>query len=264
MLVRILSGIVLLLITGSSLIIGGWYLYGICIFISLVGMIEYYRVLGINKKLPGIIGYVGATAYYVSLLMTDECFGILVLTATAIAMMIAYVATFPKYTIEDIAKGYFGVIYVAVMISYIYLTRKLPDGEYLAWLIFICSWGSDSFAYLAGVAFGKHKMTPKLSPKKSYEGAVGGIAGAAVLGALFGVLVKYLTGADYMAAFTAASAIGATISIFGDLAASAIKRNKDIKDYGRLIPGHGGILDRYDSVIFTAPIVYWVLYFIVR
>lgn len=264
MLVRILSGIVLLLITGSSLIIGGWYLYGICIFISLVGMMEYYRVLGINKKLPGIIGYVGATAYYVSLLMTDECFGILVLTATAIAMMIAYVATFPKYTIEDIAKGYFGVIYVAVMISYIYLTRQLPDGEYLAWLIFICSWGSDSFAYLAGVAFGKHKMTPKLSPKKSYEGAVGGIAGAAVLGELFGVLVKYLTGADYMAAFTAASAIGATISIFGDLAASAIKRNKDIKDYGRLIPGHGGILDRYDSVIFTAPIVYWVLYFIVR
>ena len=264
MLVRILSGIVLLLITGSSLIIGGWYLYGICIFISLVGMMEYYRVLGINKKLPGIIGYVGATAYYVSLLMTDECFGILVLTATAIAMMIAYVATFPKYTIEDIAKGYFGVIYVAVMISYIYLTRQLSDGEYLAWLIFICSWGSDSFAYLAGVAFGKHKMTPKLSPKKSYEGAVGGIAGAAVLGALFGVLGKYLTGADYMAAFTAASAIGATISIFGDLAASAIKRNKDIKDYGRLIPGHGGILDRYDSVIFTAPIVYWVLYFIVR
>ena len=259
MLVRILSGIVLLLITGSSLIIGGWYLYGICIFISLVGMMEYYRVLGINKKLPGIIGYVGATAYYVSLLMTDECFGILVLTATAIAMMIAYVATFPKYTIEDIAKGYFGVIYVAVMIS-----RQLPDGEYLAWLIFICSWGSDSFAYLAGVAFGKHKMTPKLSPKKSYEGAVGGIAGAAVLGALFGVFVKYLTGADYMAAFTVASAIGATISIFGDLAASAIKRNKDIKDYGRLIPGHGGILDRYDSVIFTAPIVYWVLYFIVR
>ena len=264
MLVRILSGIVLLLITGSSLIIGGWYLYGICIFISLVGMMEYYRVLGINKKLPGIIGYVGATAYYVSLLMTDECFGILVLTATAIAMMIAYVATFPKYTIEDSAKGYFGVIYVAVMISYIYLTRQLPDGEYLAWLIFICSWGSDSFAYLAGVAFGKHKMTPKLSPKKSYEGAVGGIAGAAVLGALFGVFVKYLTGADYMAAFTVASAIGATISIFGDLAASAIKRNKDIKDYGRLIPGHGGILDRYDSVIFTAPIVYWVLYFIVR
>ena len=260
MLVRILSGIVLLLITGSSLIIGGWYLYGICIFISLVGMMEYYRVLGINKKLPGIIGYVGATAYYVSLLMTDECFGILVLTATAIAMMIAYVATFPKYTIEDIAKGYFGVIYVAVMISYIYLTRQLSDGEYLAWLIFICSWGSDSFAYLAGVAFGKHKMTPKLSPKKSYEGAVGGIAGAAVLGALFGVFVKYLTGADYMAAFTVASAIGATISIFGDLAASAIKRNKDIKDYGRLIPG----LDRYDSVIFTAPIVYWVLYFIVR
>ena len=161
MLVRILSGIVLLLITGSSLIIGGWYLYGICIFISLVGMMEYYRVLGINKKLPGIIGYVGATAYYVSLLMTDECFGILVLTATAIAMMIAYVATFPKYTIEDIAKGYFGVIYVAVMISYIYLTRQLSDGEYLAWLIFICSWGSDSFAYLAGVAFGScHLRSP--------------------------------------------------------------------------------------------------------
>lgn len=264
MLVRILSGIVLLLITGSSLVIGGWYLYGICIFISLVGMMEYYRVLGINKKLPGIIGYAGAIAYYVSLLMADSSLGIFTLTVTAIAMMAAYVATFPQYTIEDIAKGYFGIIYVAVMISYIYLTRNLTDGEYFAWLIFICSWGSDSFAYLAGVAFGKHKMTPKLSPKKSYEGAVGGIAGAAVLGALFSILIKYLTGVDYMIPLTVASAVGATVSIFGDLAASAIKRNKDIKDYGKLIPGHGGILDRYDSVIFTAPIVYWVLYFIVR
>ena len=106
-------------------------------------------------------------------------------------------------------------------------------------------------------------MTPKLSPKKSVEGAVGGVAGAALAGALYGYLVVESVVSEQQITwiFALISGIGAMISQIGDLAASAIKRNHNIKDYGKLIPGHGGILDRFDSIIFTAPVVYYLIRF---
>jgi phosphatidate cytidylyltransferase len=100
---------------------------------------------------------------------------------------------------------------------------------------------------------GKHKMAPVLSPKKSVEGGIGGVVGAALLGAIYGAL----TGGPVFE-YALICTVGALISMVGDLAASAIKRNQGIKDYGNLIPGHGGILDRFDSVIFTAPVIYFL------
>ena len=107
---------------------------------------------------------------------------------------------------------------------------------------------------------GKHKLAPVLSPKKSVEGAIGGVVGAAVLGALYATLInRFAPGADAgILQYALICGIGGIISQVGDLAASAIKRNHDIKDYGKLIPGHGGILDRFDSVIITAPIIYYM------
>ena len=114
------------------------------------------------------------------------------------------------------------------------------------------------FAYLTGSAIGKHKCTPKVSPNKSLEGFIGGIIGAGITGFLFGVLFKQWIPLDGIyCAFIAA--IGAIPGDIGDLAASAIKRNNDIKDYSNLIPGHGGMVDRIDSVLFTAPIVYYLV-----
>ena len=112
--------------------------------------------------------------------------------------------------------------------------------------------------------FGKHKMAPVLSPKKSIEGAVGGIAGSALLGLLFAWLFggKFSSVSNPQAACAIACAIAAAISQIGDLAASAIKRNHNIKDYGNLIPGHGGILDRFDSMLFTAPAIYFAVTFL--
>ena len=104
-----------------------------------------------------------------------------------------------------------------------------------------------------GVLFGKHKMAPVLSPKKSVEGAVGGVVGAILLGIIYAAATK-----GGMVEYAIICGVGALISMVGDLAASAIKRNQGIKDYGKLIPGHGGILDRFDSVIFTAPIIYFL------
>ena len=141
-----------------------------------------------------------------------------------------------------------------------YLTRELTHGIYLVWFIFISSWICDTCAYLSGMALGRHKLAPVLSPKKSVEGAVGGTVGSALVGALFAWIFLLPVRKDVSVVWVAAviCAAGAVISQVGDLAASAIKRNHDIKDYGKLIPGHGGILDRFDSVIFTAPVIYYL------
>lgn len=152
----------------------------------------------------------------------------------------------------------FGMVYVGVMLSYIYQTRVLPGGAFLVWLIFLCSWGCDTCAYCVGVLIGKHKMAPVLSPKKSIEGAVGGVLGAALLGAIYAAATGAYNPnpAHTPLIYAIICGVGALVSMVGDLAASAIKRQENIKDYGTLIPGHGGILDRFDSVIFTAPVIY--------
>ena len=154
--------------------------------------------------------------------------------------------------------AFFSMVYVGVMLSYIYQTRVLPGGAFLVWLIFLCSWGCDTCAYCVGVLIGKHKMAPVLSPKKSIEGAVGGVLGAALLGAIYAAATGAYNPnpAHTPLIYAIICAVGALVSMVGDLAASAIKRQENIKDYGTLIPGHGGILDRFDSVIFTAPVIY--------
>ena len=158
---------------------------------------------------------------------------------------------------------YFGFFYVAVMLSFVYQTRMLPEGHVIVWLIFLSSWGCDTCAYCVGVLFGKHKMAPKLSPKKSVEGGIGGIVGAALLGYLFAFAMNQWAGASAVPLhYAVICAVGGMISQVGDLAASAIKRNHEIKDYGKLIPGHGGVLDRFDSVIFTAPVIYYLALFL--
>ena len=116
------------------------------------------------------------------------------------------------------------------------------------------------------MACGRHKLAPVLSPKKSVEGAVGGMAGSALVGALFAwaflVPAREDAGVIWVAALICA--VGAVISQVGDLAASAIKRNHEIKDYGKIIPGHGGIMDRFDSVLFTAPVIYYLSVVLLR
>ena len=266
MLTRILSGICLAIITISSILIGNVYLFGVCLFISLVGLMELYRIVGIHKKAMGIIGYIAVVGYYLCIYFDFDIYLMLIITAALMLIMATYVISFPKYNAEHAMTAVFGLIYICVTLAYIYEVRELENGIYIVWLIFVSSWGNDTFAYFSGVLLGKHKMAPQLSPKKSIEGAIGGVVGAAVLGAAYGAIIsdKLTIVSNPILMFAIASAVGALFAIIGDLAASAIKRNYDIKDYGKLIPGHGGILDRYDSVIFTAPVVYWVVVFLSR
>lgn len=257
---RLLSGILLVIIALATIISGGDVLFATLLLISFIGMTEIYRVLEISGTLLGVVGYVAACIYYALLRFGKTEWIVMLAIAFLIVLMMIYVFTYPKYRSEQIMLAFFGLFYVAFMLSYVYQTRMLPQGAFLVWLVFICSWGSDTCAYCVGMLLGKHKMAPKLSPKKSVEGAVGGVVGAALLGALYAAAMnRFFSGADAnVLLYAIIGGVGALISMVGDLAASAIKRNHDIKDYGNLIPGHGGILDRFDSVIFTAPIIYYM------
>jgi len=258
--VRFRSSVILMIITILSVVLGGNLLFGVTLAISLVGMMELMRIYGVHKSIVGAAGYLGCLVYYGLLFTGNEQHLVMMFMLYLLLMMTVYVLSFPKFNTEQIVITYFGLFYVAVMLSYIYQTRMLPGGEYLVWLIFIGAWGSDTCAYLVGSQIGKHKMTPHLSPKKSIEGLLGGIFGAALIGFIFATVFKgKITGvSNPQLAFTIIGGCGIVISQIGDLAASAIKRNHEIKDYGKLIPGHGGILDRFDSIIYTAPIVFYL------
>ena len=262
---RLLSGIVLVIAALVLIITGGDVLLVSTLLISWIGMFELYRIFHIEKSAPGIVGYAAAAVYYANLRFGFLPDLMMLVLGLLIVLMFVYVFTYPKYQTEQLLAAFFGVFYVAVMLSFVYRTRMLPMGTYTVWLIFLCSWGCDTCAYCVGVLIGKHKMAPKLSPKKSIEGAVGGVVGAALLAVIYGFVFKDAMGCTTQTIWFMAGicAVGALISMVGDLTASAIKRNYEIKDYGKLIPGHGGILDRFDSVIFTAPIIFYLaLYFI--
>lgn len=253
---RLISGIVLVIIALATIISGSWILFFTLLAVSMIGMRELYKVMKVSDEhvtVLELVGYLGAVLYYIAMKADFGNYGTMAIIISMILILFVYVFGYPKYHAEQVMAAFFGVVYVAVMLSFIYLTRSLPDGKFLVWLIFLCSWGCDTCAYCAGMLIGKHKMAPVLSPKKSIEGAVGGVAGAALLGVIYAAATQ-----GKMAEYALICAVGALISMVGDLAASAIKRNQNIKDYGKLIPGHGGILDRFDSVIITAPVIYYL------
>lgn len=267
---RLISSTVLVIILAAALTLGGNILWCLTLFISLVGMVELSRVLNNQKNVLGMLSYAMCIIFYICLLLGENklCnvvaknnyFEIISLMYL-ILLMAVYVLTFPKYKVDDIWLSFFGFFYVSVMLSFIYKVRMVEEyGQYLVWLVFICSWVCDTSAYCVGMLLGKHKLAPKLSPKKSIEGSIGGIAGSAIVGAIYGYVLRnsMATNISPVWLFAFIGAIGAVLSQIGDLAASGIKRNYEIKDYGNIIPGHGGILDRFDSVIFTAPVIYFL------
>ena len=261
---RLVSGIILVILALLVVGAGGGILFGVVGMISLVGLFELYRVMKIERTPLAWIGYSACVFYYGLLWFDGQQFVTLMAIAALMLLMSLYVFTFPKYKTEEITVVFFGVFYVAVMLSYLYQVRQMPDGAYMVWLIFISSWGCDTCAYCFGMLLGKHKLAPFLSPKKSIEGAVGGVLGAAALGYVYALVFRgqMMEVANPRTVCALACAIAAVISQVGDLAASAIKRNHQVKDYGHLIPGHGGVLDRFDSMIFTAPAIYFAVTFL--
>ncbi len=270
---RLASGVLVAVVIIGAMYLGGIALLAVLLVSSVIAMYEFYRAVGVLKdgKRADIItsiGYASAVLYYVLIYFTEQRYFhmIFAIVLCLLALLASYVFTFPRYNAKDIIFAFFGFFYVAVMLSFVYLTRILDDGIYVAWLILAGSWLCDVFAYLTGMTIGKHRLCPNLSPKKSVEGAIGGVVFPAAVAAIFGYIISryYSPAYPVVPVFALLTAAAAAASQLGDLSASAIKRNYDIKDYGNIIPGHGGILDRYDSMIFTAPIVYFIALYITK
>lgn len=175
--------------------------------------------------------------------------------------MITVVAKHGKRNYKDILSNGFITMYIVISMSCVWLTKETFDTATML-LTFICAWSCDTFAYFTGRFLGKHKLIPHVSPNKTVEGSVGGVVGAMVICTLYLWITKnvlniemlqwsniFVEGAVY-------GLVGGALSQLGDLIASAIKRDTEIKDFGWIFPGHGGFMDRFDSVMFIAPIMY--------
>jgi len=266
-LVRLASSIVITIVILTMVLLGGYSMFAFTYLISVIATYEFMSMIGHKKDILCIYSFCAVTGLYALVLFNLTAYLVVYFVALLLLLMTIYVYTFPKYQIADITETSFILFYAGLFVSFIYQTRILPNeyGIYLCAMIFFTVWGSDTCAYCTGILIGKHKAFPVLSPKKTIEGCAGGVIGASLIGFLFGLFTQSKIGVDNLliipipALFAIMGFVGAFIAQTGDLAASAMKRNYKLDDYGHLIPGHGGILDRFDSVIFTAPALFFLL-----
>ncbi len=270
---RVISGIIGVLIAIVAVInfytiffdIAAYAIYAIAVF-------EICRVFKDgNSKITSVILWItGAMVIFNNILQLEP---MLIATVFIAAIVCLVVFDFENVKFVSIASSVSFSIYVLFGVYSIVGLKRVLDFTTYGWdaafLFVLCAgiaWGGDVMAYFSGYLFGKHKLAPKLSPKKTIEGAVGGIIGSVVISALMmfaysslthisspGLLVS--TSNNYFA-LAVIAAIGSCLGVIGDLFASAVKRQSGIKDYGNIMPGHGGVMDRFDSVLFVAPVIF--------
>lgn len=264
---RVISGIALVIILFLLLYFGGDVLLIALLLMSLIGLWEYNKALAQQHRPFIVLSGVATIVYYGVLfydrtLVTEGPAALYLLVLYFLIMMIYVVFNYPNRRYEDGALSVTGVIYIAVLFSFVYFIRIRENGFYYSWFIFWAAWGSDTCAYFAGRALGRHKLVPRLSPKKTVEGAVGGVLGAVLICMVYGALIAGRIDMPMSRMMILSAGIGfagAILGQVGDLFSSSIKRFMGIKDFGKLIPGHGGILDRFDSILLTGPAVVMVL-----
>lgn len=243
--------------------------YIVDIFLALVamlGMQEYFNAVEKESKPIRWIGYVSCLLIALVHIVPD--FGkiqissemlMIILPVIMLILFLHVIISNMKTNFKDIAYTLFGMIYVIGCITFLALLRGMDNGRILVWYAIISAWGTDIFAYTIGKRFGKHKFS-EVSPKKSIEGCIAGIIGAVVIAILYTFVINKIFSLQYSYLFiTITTAILSIIGQIGDFAASSIKRYVDVKDYSNLIPGHGGMLDRIDSLMFLAPFAYILL-----
>ena len=267
---RIITSLVGLPIIIGLLALGGLPLKIGVLTVSIIGMYEFYKVIS-KQNLPlHYMNYFLAAIYIFFADSFNVSFLQMFYSLVILANVVSLVFFYKKYNIIDCVVGAFAFFYVAMLLTNAILVRNYENGEFLVWLIFISAWGCDTGAYFFGKMLGKHKLAPILSPNKTIEGSIGGIVTAALLGAVFAFALQYFYettsffGYNIIILFSLICACGSICSQLGDLTASAIKRFTKTKDYGNIFPGHGGVLDRFDSVLFTAPCVYAVILILSR
>jgi len=260
MMTRILTAAVALAIFIPALIFSHTLFFDIFIAAgSFIGTIELLKCVGVMDKhtisAPSMF-----VSFIVPLLFRYVSNETIMLIVIAYLFYLLYAAVFARKenSTNDIALCFFATVFVTICFTSIIITRTLPYGDILYLMIFIGAWSTDTFAYFTGKIFGKHKLLPDISPKKTIEGAIGGIIFCSLSFMLYGFIIARLNRFDAEPNYILLACAGVATSVIaqlGDLSASAIKRNYGIKDFGTIFPGHGGILDRCDSVMAVAPVI---------
>ncbi len=273
---RVITGLLAAVIFIGALCLMNTIVFPVFIaLLSVIAVWEIEKAVGLQNKLIMILSLVLSAAIpFIVHFKADvpvAAFGGGYVVLTLIFMLLQFETT--KF--EQAITAIFASVCVPYSFSLMIVFRDINehmagytkiDGIYLLLFAFFSGWMTDIFAYFVGSKLGKHKLCPKISPKKSVEGAVGGVVGAIILNViLLFVFKKFFfteeTGLSYISVIVL-SILLSIVSMFGDLAASTIKRNFGIKDFGKLLPGHGGIMDRFDSVLFVMPVLYTAIYFI--
>ena len=236
------------------------------IFASLlaaIGVFEMQGCIGSKKHLlisvPSVI--IAVCIPFIARYFSQNILSYMFIVSFAIITYTFVISVFSKhkYAVETAAISSSTTVYISFGFASIVLLRDLEFGRYVYFLAFIIPWITDTFAYFCGRAFGKHKLIPDVSPKKTVEGSIGGTIFAILITLIYGFVISKATVAvpNYLGIAVVAFIVS-LLSQCGDLIMSLIKRKFEIKDYGKIFPGHGGILDRFDSIIATAPFIYFL------
>ena len=251
---RVLVAVIALPIGLAAIILGGYFLFALALVVTLLGLHEYYTLL--RPYRPNLlVGYIAGLCVVV-------CSSFLGVQGILIGLAVLVVLTFfwslvgklGAHFVGRMAMTAFGVVWIAMGFAYVMLVRGLDHGQALAIMVVACTVAADTFAYFVGRAIGRHPMAPTISPKKSVEGAIGGLAGAVVAALIVRIYAPWMPTSD-------AAVLGLMIGIvgqWGDLFESAVKRDFRVKDSGTIMGGHGGILDRFDSILFAGVASYWL------
>ena len=220
------------------------------------GFLKHTRISGYSLVLAGLVPF---WVYYSGALMPALC-GMFVYVVLLFAEAIA---SHKRITLEKMGGAFFLSVVIPFFLSSLLRIRQMEHWQFLIILPFLVAFLSDAFALFAGMAFGKHKLAPELSPKKTVEGAIGGFVGAIVSAVVYGVVLQmgFSVSVNYFY-LVVYGALGSVVSQLGDLSFSYIKREYGLKDFGNIFPGHGGVLDRFDSVIFCAPLIELLIQFL--
>lgn len=264
---RVLSALILLPIGLVLIWLGGWLFALAIVFIFSIAAYEFVHLMRLGKFSPNLIFSIG----FVWILLADAVFPAAQLARPAIAAwLIGALAWQMRFRAGSPTANWAltaaGGIYLGMAGSYFILLRQLTNGQWWLLLALAGTWLADSGAYFIGRKFGVHKMTPSLSPKKSWEGLAGGVAFGLIFNALLAVVISQLFAVNLpFWAGAVLGLIGALIGVLGDLSISMIKREVNAKDSGHIIPGHGGVLDRLDSLLFTiVASYYFIIWFVAR
>lgn len=243
-----------------------WAFLLLIMAISLCGLREYFKMM--NQKgisCNRILGYLGVGLLPFLFSQGNLAYPSFLIMAIFISILISQL--FSKedlsYIIQRVSATLLGIIYVGWMPSHLLALKSLANGNNLIVYVFAVTWGGDTFAYFVGSNWGRHKFFSNISPHKTKEGVITGILGSVF--AAFVFIEIFRVTPDHYTFYLVSGLIIGLIAVFGDLSESLLKRSIHIKDASHIIPGHGGILDRFDSIFFTAPLMYYLtIFFLVQ